>query len=473
MACAAMVVIYLIVVSVGFDWTLTSAHNIFVLFFVLTFSVVLLNRYRRHRAASVLISILPVVFCISLSLFDKTCNLIEQVPINDYYTYRFVILACTLIPLTIFRLDDVKWLVVSLLPGFVALALFDPLHEYFGVGFYMMGYTDVSYFMATVATMVAYLIVVSMSLLSKMYTEGLEKDKEALLLERDASNHNLRHRNAELEKLHQQVKGDSIAMNALNQQLEERVAMRTDELREVIANLEQRNAELERFTYTVSHDLKSPLVTIRGFLGFVEKDLQRGNYNKLLGSIQHIKGASDTMLALIEDLLDLMRLGHITNPSTMCHLADIVAEVKQRLAIQLKQANVHIEVEANMPPIFVDEQRICEMVQNLIENAIKFRGQQAHPLITVGCKTIDGVPAFYVQDNGVGIPDVYQEKVFGLFERLENEVDGTGVGLAIVKRIVELHQGKIWVYSMGKNMGTTFYFTLPVASEPPLPVGMA
>jgi len=465
LVCAAVTVVYLIVVTVGFEWTATSTHNVYIVFFFLYFTVVVLNKYKYHHLASVLVSILPVLLCMVLSLFDKLYNIQGIIPVNEYYSYRFILLVCSLIPIAIFRLKDILWLGIGLLPGLLSMAFFDPLHNALGIGFSTTGIDEPSYFIVTATTIVAYLSIVAIALLSKVYTEGLEKDKEALLQEREASNQSLRQRNHELEGLHKQVKADSEKLNAMNLKLEERVADRTEELSQVIADLEQRNTELERFTYTVSHDLKSPLVTIRGFLGFVEKDLEKGNYTKLRGSLQHIQGASDTMMALIEDLLDLMRVGHVANPAEVCSIADLMVQVRQRLAIQIKQANVLVEVQSDMPEVFVDPKRIVELLQNLVENAIKFRGSQAQPQVNVGNTVIDGRTVFYVQDNGVGIPELYQSKVFDLFERLDAEVEGTGVGLAIVKRIVELHHGSIWVQSFGKNMGTTFYFTLPMPNN--------
>ena len=116
-----------------------------------------------------------------------------------------------------------------------------------------------------------------------------------------------------------------------------------------------------------------------------------------------------------------------------------------------------------MPEVSVDRMRLTEVYQNLIENAIKFIGDQPAPRIHIGMDERNGLRCYYVRDNGIGIAPEYHQLVFGLFERLSMDVDGTGVGLALVKRIVEVHGGDVWIESDGADTGTAVYFTLPVS----------
>ena len=119
-----------------------------------------------------------------------------------------------------------------------------------------------------------------------------------------------------------------------------------------------------------------------------------------------------------------------------------------------------------MPSVYGDRLRLLEVYQNLIDNAVKFMGDQTSPRIEIGAQQHDGEVVCFVRDNGIGIASEYHEKVFGLFERLDTVIDGTGIGLALVKRIVEVHGGRIWVESEGEGRGTTFWFTLPHWGEP-------
>jgi PAS domain S-box-containing protein len=237
------------------------------------------------------------------------------------------------------------------------------------------------------------------------------------------------------------------------------------EREQLIAELESRNVELERFTYTVSHDLKSPLITIRGFLGVLAQDLERGNAAGVQTAVQHINYAAQKMEALLRDLLALSRVGRIIKPPEETPFAMIVEEALLLVFGQIDANNVQIEVADDLPTVLVDRPRLVEAMQNLLDNAIKFSYQQAQPRIKVGSTLENGEIRFFVQDNGVGIAPQYQHKVFGLFERLDSSVEGTGIGLALVKRIIEVHNGRLWVESAGEGQGSTFLFTLPLANS--------
>ena len=234
----------------------------------------------------------------------------------------------------------------------------------------------------------------------------------------------------------------------------------------LIRELEAKNAELERFTYTVSHDLKSPLITIKGFLGYVEKDASEGNLDMLPASIQRINNAADKMQELLNDLLELSRIGRLMNPPSDVPFGQIVRETLDMVHGALEGKNVTVEIQANMPIVRGDRVRLAEVIQNLVENAIKFMGTQSAPRIQIGTQELDpnGKTVFFVRDNGQGFDPQFSERIFGLFNKLDPHSEGTGIGLTLVKRIVEFHGGRIWVESeLGK--GATFYFTLPVASK--------
>ena len=123
---------------------------------------------------------------------------------------------------------------------------------------------------------------------------------------------------------------------------------------------------------------------------------------------------------------------------------------------------IKVDVEENPPVVHGDRPRLVEVMQNLIDNAAKFMGDQPVPQIDIGVQRENNQHIFFVRDNGIGIQSAYQEKVFGLFDKLDAQSEGTGVGLALAKRIVEVHGGQIWVESEGKGQGSTFCFTIPV-----------
>lgn len=231
--------------------------------------------------------------------------------------------------------------------------------------------------------------------------------------------------------------------------------------KEILVNeLEAKNAELERFTYTVSHDLKSPLVTISGFLGYLEKDALQGDLERIRIDVQRIQDAVDKMRILLQDLLDLSRIGRLSNPPEWIGFEEIVHEVESILHGQLEKNNITLHTQPDLPAIYGDRQRLIEVLQNLIDNAIKFMGTQPEPHIEIGAYTQEnGQPVFFVRDNGIGIPREFRERIFGLFDKLDPKSEGSGVGLAIVRRIIEVHGGRIWVES-DAGRGSAFYFTV-------------
>ena len=247
---------------------------------------------------------------------------------------------------------------------------------------------------------------------------------------------------------------------SLQRELQERI--RTEELREkLIGELEQKNAELERFTYTVSHDLKSPLVTIKGFLGMLKKDLKENNHNHIQKDFERIAEAADKMGILLSDLLELSRIGHVTNPPEEVNTVKLTHDALETLDGRIRERHVKVTISPDLPIVYADRNRLREVLENLIDNAAKYMGDQASPLIEVCKRESKAETIICVKDNGIGIEPRFHAKIFGLFEKLNAHSEGSGIGLALIKRIIEVHGGKIWVESEGLGKGSTFCFTIP------------
>lgn len=232
-----------------------------------------------------------------------------------------------------------------------------------------------------------------------------------------------------------------------------------------VTQLEQKNSELERFTYTVSHDLKSPLITIKGFLGLLEEDLANDRAENIRDDITEISGAADRMHRLLEELLELSRIGRVANPVEQVSIGNVVDEAVELLASEIKAAGTQVVIDSDLPTVTGDRVRLVEVLQNLIHNAIRFTSESTQPKIHIGTREQDGESIIYVADNGIGIDPRYQERVFDLFEQLTPDDEGTGIGLSIVKRIVEIHGGWIRIESEGVGHGSTVCFTLEKPSN--------
>lgn len=220
-------------------------------------------------------------------------------------------------------------------------------------------------------------------------------------------------------------------------------------------------AELERFAYTVSHDLKSPIITIKGFTGSLAKDLANGNYQRMAGDLKRVSDAADKMNDLLRDLLELSTVGSAVNSPEPVDMNLLTAGVLGQLSDQIQSGTITTTVQGDMPTVVCDRRRMAEVMQNLLENAIVYMGDQEAPLIKIGTRRENGRTVFFVQDNGIGIEEKYHQIIFGMFNKLDAKSDGTGIGLALVKRIIEMHGGRVWVESQGAGKGSTFSFTLP------------
>lgn len=229
--------------------------------------------------------------------------------------------------------------------------------------------------------------------------------------------------------------------------------------------LGEKNAELERFTYTVSHDLRSPLVTIQGFLGYLQKSASEGNMAAFENDYARISRATLRMDKLLKDLLEISRIGRVLNKQQNLSFEVLIKEVEEIVHGRLQKGNITLQTQPNLPNVHGDKPRLTEVLQNLIDNAAKYMGSQPNPVIEIGLQgyeTESNKPIFYVRDNGMGISHEYHERIFRLFEKLDPDSEGTGVGLALVKRIIEFHGGQIWLESE-PGKGATFFFTLPQA----------
>jgi len=238
------------------------------------------------------------------------------------------------------------------------------------------------------------------------------------------------------------------------------------ERKELISQLEQRNEELEQFTYSVSHDLKTPLVTIGGFVGQLREDLTQGNQDCLGIDLDFIESSAKQMSTLLDNLLQLARSGRVIGDPRPVDLAKTVHQALELARGVLDKVTTRVDLADGLPVVHGDADRLREVFQNLIENSAKFSRDRQSPQIEIGGK-VDGQQVLcWVRDNGIGIPPQYLGKIFGLFERLDKSEEGTGIGLALARRIIEKHGGSIWAESAGEGQGSTFYLTLPIVSTP-------
>jgi predicted ATPase/signal transduction histidine kinase len=254
-----------------------------------------------------------------------------------------------------------------------------------------------------------------------------------------------------------QRKAANEALYQLNQSLESRVKQRTSQL-------ESANKELESFCYSVSHDLRAPLRAIDGFSRILQDDYCDRLDNEGKRYLKIVRDNAKRMGELIDDLLNLSRW----NRKELLRRPVLVNNLIQQILVDFKPEITERQIEliiADLPNCEADNSLLTQVWINLIANAIKYTGKTENPRIEIGCQMIDDQDVYFIRDNGAGFDMQYADKLFGVFQRmhLERDFEGTGIGLAIVQKIIQRHGGRVWA-NAETNQGATFYFTVPEQS---------
>src|SRR4030043_433506 len=279
------------------------------------------------------------------------------------------------------------------------------------------------------------------------YSSELEMKVEKRTLELKIANEQLQLDVIERRKAEEQIK-------KLNEELEQKVIERT-------AQLEASIKELEGFTYSVSHDLRAPF---RHIIGFVELLKERASQSLDEESIHYLNVISDStkqLGRLLDDILDFIRIGRTEISKSKVSLDKLVKEAIDTMGKETEGRDIFWKID-HLPDVYGDQNMLRTLLVNLISNALKFTRPRSQAIIEIGCTSGDHEEVFYIRDNGVGFEMQYVNKLFGVFHRLHHpdEFEGTGIGLANVRRIIERHGGRNW--AEGKvNEGATFYFSLP------------
>jgi PAS domain S-box-containing protein len=244
-------------------------------------------------------------------------------------------------------------------------------------------------------------------------------------------------------------------VHRLNTELEQRVRDRT-------AQLETANQELEAFSYSISHDLRAPLRHIVGFANLLQKSAGSSLAEKSRHQLEQVADSANEMSQLIDDLLAFSRMGRAQMRHERLDLQHLVEETIQQLQTETKGRNI-VWKQSRLPEVQADPAMLRQVLINLLANAVKYTRPRDPAEIEIGCASdANGETVIFIRDNGVGFDMAYAGKLFGVFQRLhrDDEFEGTGIGLANVRRIIARHQGRTWAEG-AVDGGATFYFSLP------------
>ena len=235
-----------------------------------------------------------------------------------------------------------------------------------------------------------------------------------------------------------------------------------DSLQKRTIQIQRHQEDMELFLYSVSHDLKTPLTSIFGMIQLLEMKIRPEEGSKIAHYIDRIKDNIDWMNRMIQDVLTVSRIGREDMEFEYVQMEEITKKAIESFKEQIKEKGVVIEIQPSLPVVKGNKVRLRQVMENLIGNAIKFSKEDEgiRPWIRIGWNVKGDMYEIVVEDNGIGIPKEYQRKVFGLFQRVDSDREGTGVGLAVVKRIIQRHNGDVEIESE-PGKGTAVKFTLP------------
>jgi signal transduction histidine kinase len=272
-------------------------------------------------------------------------------------------------------------------------------------------------------------------------------------------------------RIRKSIVAANLALHENTERMQRENEQRRELLRKVSSQtkeLKQKNIEMEEFVFTISHDLKAPLISIQGFITALREDYYEQLSDNARFYIDRVSKNTMQIESMIKEILEYSRIGRITQEKKHLNLRKIIDESLIQFSNQIKASNIEIKFVGEFPTIYAEKNRMLQLFSNLIGNSIKYRGDQPHPTIEIGILNVNSkVVTVYVKDNGIGIPKDFHDKVFNIFSRSKNvkdqKIEGTGIGLAHVKKIIETHGGSIWMESE-ENVGTTMFFKLPLAA---------
>ncbi|MBI4000107.1 MAG: HAMP domain-containing histidine kinase [Candidatus Omnitrophica bacterium] len=246
--------------------------------------------------------------------------------------------------------------------------------------------------------------------------------------------------------------------------LEKEVEWRTHDIQAKNQELIKKNQEVENFIHIISHDLKAPIVSIQGFASILKTELGSALQGANLDYFNRIQANAQQMSTLIIDLLEFSRVGRIEDEKESIDTEGLLKEITEELKPELDKRCIQVQMAGDFPQLWGSRKRLLQVFTNLVSNAVKYMGSPPKPRIEIGYSNQDGnnLCTLWVKDNGIGIKKEFHDKVFQIFQRAPNQlkVEGSGIGLSIVKKIVELNGGRVWVESE-EGEGSKFFVAWP------------
>jgi signal transduction histidine kinase len=465
-------VLILILLLYNFEWSRSGKPALVLYATIGLIGIPVLNHYGFHRLASLIFSWMIPIFSLIISITSKMYAP-DQITINDYFDFRFILLIGAAVPLLVFDTRDSRWIILGLLPGLLSMIFFDPIHTLFGVHFKSL-FVDDSYFMTTALTVISYVGIVGFIAGLKSLSDRFEDTLEETNVELSGKNEELSMINAvveeqkvellkqyrELKEASQVIENQKNALQSQNEILEEQVKEKTFHLSNANKELTLSYNELRQFSHALSHNLKSPVSSLKGLFNLLDQELFKGRNREVY---DHMIKSVNALEDLFKDLSEIVELRHeLYATHDMIDLKSEVEHVKNLLKKDIITSRAEIIVEDQLKArINSNRLKLHSILYNLINNAIKYRHDDRSPVIRIRIAENDNVYRIMVRDNGLGIDlEKYKNRIFELYQRFHTHIPGKGMGLYLVRQQVESLKGTIEVHSQ-LNAFTEFIVHLP------------
>lgn len=415
-----------------------------------------LNHLGFINASRLLLIFLIIIPSLAISVADKFehPSTLEDF---EYFQYRIILLSSCILPFVLFSLKEKANIIFSLSLSLLVIAMYDPVHNWFDAGYYQMGFTSPNYYFINYITIYSFFVLTGSTYFLKYSFEKSENENQSLIEQ-------LSERQKEILAASQLIKHQRETLAQENRQLNKEVIEKNNQLTETNQELIRHNNDLQQYSYTVSHNLRGPVASLKGlFQVFDYESLNKDNQE----IFRHLKESVNALDTTIKDLSNIIDIKNdITRIRQKLSLKSELDDVLRLLKKEIKENQITIKSDfEECPYIYSVRPMFHSILYNLISNAIKYRSPERKPFITVSATATNDHVKLTVTDNGIGIDlQNFGDKLFGLYKRFHTHTEGKGIGLFLVKLQVEVLDGKIGVESI-LNQGTKFNLEFQVSAN--------
>jgi len=448
----------LIIIGTALGFRQWNTEPILVVSFSTVFAIILFLVSRHHfNTARLLLCFLPPPLILGMSVISKIIPG-EVVTDSEYFDYRYVLIAASIVPSLVFGFTRKGLLSLSILPYLLAFLLFDTIHNFLQVGYFQIQHTDSSYgFSQWIATIM--FCVITMGVLMLRHTSDEVHLRNSLLIQRlNDANILLGNQRNEIELANQKIQQQNVVLSQSNNLLASKVELANKELQAANDELVKHNIELQQFSHTISHNLRSPVASILGLINLI--DPQSSLSKDPL--IEHLKKSAKVLDATIRDLGRIIDIRNdIFKVRLHVNINEVLDEILTPFEKEIAERGILIECDIKAAAFYSIKPMIVSILHNLLSNALKYSSKNRIPVIKIVTADTDREFQLSVWDNGIGIDlEAYGNELFKLYKRFNNHTEGRGIGLYLMKQQVTGLGGTIGISSKVDSY-TEFSISLP------------